>query len=645
MVLTSLIRDSWAAIFNQKRLGLFLLILCFVVLSALSYSGLINPLSHDEAYLLQVADMLAKGEGYASYGVLKGDGPWLFSPHITVGPVVLIPLSLLWHLAEGNVTAVRAFMLVSSYLYLIGLFRLFWNEKSGLLIPALAIASSLCVVNFVGVYAEQAIGLVLGEMSAAAAIVWAGWAIKENRPYLAATMAGISIQIKLVFTLAGSIVLLAWLIPAIASSERVRYRVILAVGLLYALPTLVFELWRFFSHDSVDAWLVNLDEIRYFLQVQNVNLYWSWMDPGILHRKLSGFYSSLPATAWIASGIAVLPILLSAGIWLAQLGKRREAPTIPTFLPTEGKSVAFDTNKFPLAASIGLGIAGLAMSAGWITQSAQLNSRQALPFFLLFIPSVFAIGGYCCFRASVVCRGHFMARSMTLSSVLYVVLLTVALVSRLEDNIESNKELKARKTEQEHVVNIIRSQNAESLFVDTTAGAGIWQNAVYQLLTPIQAVPLKTGASQIMIVSTFLRDVSQKSFSEYEQECEEVLYSTSNILVCRLPEFDKEEADIQVLDWGPRQTAPGMVPNRQIDGGGGLWITIREVGTKKVGPMAIYFAGQSAFYRTTFTGQVITATLPPRFFNRPGKHEVSLKQLVTGRVFPVGYFQVGGDVP
>ena len=133
--------------FNQKHLGSLLLIMCFAAMIALSYCGLIKPLGHDEAFFLQAVDLLAKGQGYASYGVMRGDGPWLFDPHITVGPVVLIPLSLLWRVSEGDVSVIRIFMGVVWFLYVVGLFRLFYSERSGLLVPALAIASSLCIVK------------------------------------------------------------------------------------------------------------------------------------------------------------------------------------------------------------------------------------------------------------------------------------------------------------------------------------------------------------------------------------------------------------------------------------------------------------------------------------------------------------------
>ena len=604
--------------FNQKHLGSSLLIMCFAAMIALSYCGLIKPLGHDEAFFLQAVDLLAKGQGYASYGVMRGDGPWLFDPHITVGPVVLIPLSLLWRVSEGDVSVIRIFMGVVWFLYVVGLFRLFYSERSGLLVPALAIASSLCIVKVPA-------GVILGEMPAATAIVWAAYATRKNRPFWAALLAGMAVQIKLVFALAGLIVLLAYLLPVLASpSHRIRYRHVLNICLLFACPTLLFELSRFLSFDSVESWQASLDEFRHFLQTQNVNLHSTWLDTH--NSKLAGVRSRLPTSAWLGAGVALLSLPFFIGIAYTHRGESRSSKR---------------ADKFPLAASIGLIIAGTAMLTGWINQSAQLSSRQALPLFLFSIPSLFALGGHLYLRSVAICHANSVVRFMALSSIAFCFLaLAITLMARIEDTLRYEVKVReARKAEQQQVVNIIRRTKADSLFVDTYAG-GYFQSAPYQLLSPIRAVPMKTGGSQIMIVSTYLVRVSKKGFPAYMRQCGKMLYSSQSTLVCRLPEFDREQADIQVLAWGPTQTAPGVVPNKQPNGGAGFYIRVTKHDVTKIGPVKIYFSGQPAF-STVFTGQLITGSLPSRFFNKLGKYEVSVKQLVTGRAFHVGYFTIG----
>ena len=72
---------------------ILLIAACVLLLLEVSYKSVSVPIDYDEAYNLQVVDLLAKGQGYASYGALKGSGPWLFDPHITTGPVILGPLA------------------------------------------------------------------------------------------------------------------------------------------------------------------------------------------------------------------------------------------------------------------------------------------------------------------------------------------------------------------------------------------------------------------------------------------------------------------------------------------------------------------------------------------------------------------------
>ena len=272
----------------NKTLSRLLLAACLAVLSVASYCALITPLTHDEAYLLQAADSLSKGDGWASYGVMKGDGPWLFDPHITTGPVTLAPLSAVWRIT-GDVMAVRAFMLVFLYLSVAGLFCLFQTRKYGLLLPALAVGSFLSIVGLPA-------GRVEGELAAAAALVWSAYAIRKKMPLKAALLAGLAVQIKLVFALAGAVLLLAWAIPALFPNGRFNLKrcpKAIAAYFLFSAPTIAFELWRLLSFADVNSWMASLDEFRYFLRSQNINTTSSWLDTQTLGEKCKGSAKSI----------------------------------------------------------------------------------------------------------------------------------------------------------------------------------------------------------------------------------------------------------------------------------------------------------------------------------------------------------------
>ena len=217
----------------EKWLAALLLAGSLLLLLTTSYHSVLIPIDYDEAYNLQVVDLLAKGQGYASYGALKGNGPWLFDPYITTGPVILGPLALLWSVTGGSLIAIRIFMLAFLWLYAFGLFYLLKSHKFGLMLSALAIGSSLCIINM------QA-GNVKGELPAAAAIIWAAWAVSKNRPLIAAIMVGMAIQIKLVYGLAGLIILLLFFVFSLLSKDGIKLKSIVASTVWLFAPT-VFD--------------------------------------------------------------------------------------------------------------------------------------------------------------------------------------------------------------------------------------------------------------------------------------------------------------------------------------------------------------------------------------------------------------------
>ena len=635
-----------------KAPPVLLLLASLAVLSIASYCATLKPLTHDEAFLLQAADSLSKGEGYASYGVMRGDGPWLFDPHLTVGPVILAPLSVILRPTTGDITAIRIFMLCFLWLYVSGLFLLFNSKRLVHLPPALAIASSLCIVKLPA-------GLILGELPAATALIWAAWAVKRNRPYMAAMLAGLAVQIKLVYALAGVILLLAWAIPPLFSTSRfnLKYcRDVISVYAVFVFPTLMFELWRFLSFPDLNSWLDSLEKFVLFLQNQNINTTRSWLDDQVLEQKFLGLAQALPASAWLAVGAATLPILIWTTRRLASSKFHPGPPASSRLSQVDSSSLPTGAAAdIPLAVILGLMAAGMAMLGGWITQSANVTIRQALPFFLLFIPTLFALSGYCYCRlfctGSLAKKGFATRTATPLGILLCAALLGMAMAGRAIDILGNEREKGERiRWEQDVVLGIIRNEDVESLFVDTYAG-GRWQAAVYQLLSPIRAVPIRTGRSQIMIVSSYVARRNQLSLDAYLTQCGSLLYSSKSMLLCRLPDFEKDDVDLQIVDWGPKYIRYDTLPDKQAHGGMGVWIKVRPVDVQRFGPAEIYLAGQPAFTTDFMTTGAITGELPTRLLAKPGKHALEVKQLARDRVFHVGHFAVVrepgpiGDLP
>jgi hypothetical protein len=607
----------------EKWLTASLLAGSLLLLLTASYHSLLIPLNYDEAYNLQVVDLLAKGQGYASYGALKGNGPWLFDPYITTGPVILGPLALLWRVTGGSIIAVRIFMLQFLWLYAFGWFYLLKSHKFGLMLAALAIGSSLCIIDMQS-------GQVLGELPAAAAIIWAAWAVSKNRPLIAAIMVGIAVQIKLVYGLAGLIVLLFFLVFSVLSKDGIKLKIIAVSSILLFAPTLLFELYRFVSFGSLDSYLFSLDELRRFLRTQDINNTGTWLNPNLLGSKFSELYRVLPVYAWLASGIALSLIIFGSTL---QLSFEKDSVENRAF---NVAGIFTERESYLLCVALAsLIIGSIAMLCGWITLSVRPGKRQALPFLFLFIPGLFVLSGCHYFRLREKLSSIKWSTALLFVLLCCICFLLAALFVRSKFIFQNRSNIELLE-EQKRVASILRQERPRSIFVD-----GWWQNPEYQILSGIPGIPWKTGKLQIMVVPDYQIWLTNTNWETYKKKCGEIIYSSSHTLLCRLPDFDYKDINLHVLDWGPRSTQAGIVPNRQPDGGVGVWIKIGKINIEDVGPVNVYFSGRpgDGNYMDS-NGELIASSIPPRLFKKAGKYSVDLKQLSTGKMFHVGYFIV-----
>jgi len=94
--------------------------------------------------------------------------------------------------------------------------------------------------------------------------------------------------------------------------------------------------------------------------------------------------------------------------------------------------------------------------------------------------------------------------------------------------------------------------------------------------------------------------------------------------------------DLKVENWGPRSMVAGDIPNKQPDGVMGLWI--KAPGADALGKAEVLFDNQPAL--TTISEKGLTAAIAPEQLTKPGKIKVAVKQVSTGKIFPVGAFEV-----
>lgn len=590
-----------------------LLIFSMILLSLLAYKGLGHPIDYDEAYNLQVVDSLAKGRGYASYGVLRGDGLWLFDPHITTGPAILMPLAAIWAISDGSILAIRLFMMTFLLGYVIALYYFLKRVNDKALIFAIALAA------FLSAYDLQA-GKVLGELPAAAVLVLAAALMTRQRYVFSALMIGIAIQIKLVFGLAGLILMSAPIFRWVLDGSPVKVKTILTMGLMAAGPSFFFEIYRYLSFQDLNLYLYSIDELKGFLRSQNINNFLGWTHPASIGEKFSGLYRLMPTYSWIAGALA-----LSSFIILSSVGTKE---------PSDGLS-QHQTNDSHIArlVMIFLWLAGAAMLWGWITQSNQIGARQGLPYLLLSFPVVTAL---CCTYCAALKRDG--AASKRILSHTIIVSLAGLLMGTLVLNIKSviNIDHRSILEERAQVLRALENEKPKSLLVD-----GWWQNPEYQLATKIPFISHKTGDAQMLLVQKYQTSLTQSNWDVYKKQCAQVVYSSDLNLLCWLPDFRISEASIEVLDWGPQSTKAGDVPNRQPDGGAGIWIKVKKTDVEVAGPVKVYFDTFPA-YLSYFhpDGEVITASIPPRLFSRAGFLQVSVQRVATGVSTHVGHFSV-----
>jgi len=98
----------------------------------------------------------------------------------------------------------------------------------------------------------------------------------------------------------------------------------------------------------------------------------------------------------------------------------------------------------------------------------------------------------------------------------------------------------------------------------------------------------------------------------------------------------KEKPDLQVGNWGPQSMVLGEIPNKQPDGGLGIWIEV----TRQEGPDDVQILFDGVPQVTAFHEKVVTMSVPPKQLTQPGNKEIVIRQVSTGKFLPVGTFVI-----
>lgn len=323
----------------------------------------------DEAFNLTVPLNLLDGLGYSSDGALSGSTITPFDPRISTGPVVLLPAAAVLATGMDPVLAARLVPLAFWVALLAGL-AVLGRRIGGRWAALLAVAVPLAFTPGAGVSPIQGPADLLGEIPAAALVVWA-LIVLPRRAWLAGLFVGLAIQAKLIAFLAlPAFAIALWVLSDGTGWARVReaLRRSWPPLLFVAVPTLLVEL----------AALLSLGFSGY---VEHLRALWIFVRSGgqgdaatsVLQKlgTLADSWSLPPAIAAVGAVIAVA---------LAAIGiiRRWRAST-----PAERLVIAY-----ALAALVG----ALAFVGWWATASRlPLWVRHPAPGVYAFFPLIAAV--------------------------------------------------------------------------------------------------------------------------------------------------------------------------------------------------------------------------------------------------------------
>lgn len=268
----------------------------------------------DEAFNLTVPRNLLAGLGYASDGALSGSMLTLFDARISTGPVVLLPVAAALATGIDPVLAARLVPLAYWMLLLAGLWTL-GRRIAGRWAALVAVAVPLAFTTSAGVSPIQGPADLLGEIPAAALVVWA-LVVLPRRAWLAGLLVGLAVQAKLIVLLAlPAFAVALFLLAPDSGWARVgawlrRSWIPLA---FVALPTFLFELSALLSF-GFDAFIAHVRSLGGFILHGGQAGASSTVTQKIV--TLAGSWS-LPVWAAIAVSVMSL-VLIVGGLWRAR---------------------------------------------------------------------------------------------------------------------------------------------------------------------------------------------------------------------------------------------------------------------------------------------------------------------------------------
>lgn len=106
------------------------------------------------------------------------------------------------------------------------------------------------------------------------------------------------------------------------------------------------------------------------------------------------------------------------------------------------------------------------------------------------------------------------------------------------------------------------------------------------------------------------------------------LHTLGEVFCARNPStVEGEVATLMLIEFGPRKTSAGTVFNLQPDGHSAIWASVANATASTV----MTFEGERLDSVVNKEGTLVTATVPPRLYKRPGEYAIALEDTTNGR--------------
>ncbi len=482
-----------------------------LVYASLIWSQLNYGLEYDESFILKVIQNIGNGSGFVGDGVSFWSTSRPYDPNISTGPVLLLPAALVWRLSEGSLAVTRLVPVCFFIVYLASIASIFYRWR-GRWAALAALAGPLLLPILRPDLANRSLmpGRLVGEIAATSMLVLAALLLGHRRYLIAGLAGGLAIQAKFHFALPVLVLLATCCLAYWVARKGIPRPLVQKYVAGVVIPTTVFEIFKLLTLGTTDykaSWALMLR----FTDAQ-----------GIPYSEIpiSTLIKSVALTQVMSGPLIVISVALLATLILYFF-------LSPVLKPDKTEQVTMTVGFDNTVTILGLATAGLAIALWWLLTSSQLSPRPVVPFLLIILPiltaTLFVLAGDLLVRTTG--RLHLLMTFVALAAYTILALSVSYQGVRIARN-ESGKELLR---DQIYAASIIERETVE-LPID-----GFWTNPEFSVLTDL---PFQEDRNVIpkLLVFTSLRALLEFDTPDarlYESECGEILYRSTNVVVCR----------------------------------------------------------------------------------------------------------------